>query len=143
MCAGRRSVRSQDHGLPRFISVAIKSPRVSIQGIRLGATRATHMIHKAMQSDCVHEYRLESGGGPYLTGAYVCRFCSFRISMSDEQFRKHTDSPDYQANSTNRETESVEADPRATARDSFPRIPPACLLASQIESLIEICCLVI
>jgi hypothetical protein len=137
----RRATVGQKSGLPRFISVIITSPRVSIQGIRLGATLATHMIHKAMQSDCVHDYRLESGGGPYLTGAYVCRFCSFRISMSDEQFRKHADRPDYQANSTYRETESVEEDPRATARDSFPRIPPACLLASQIESLIEICCL--
>ena len=82
------------------------------------------MVHnKAMQSDCVHDYRLESGGGSYLTGAYVCRFCSFRISMSDEQFRKHADPRDYQVNSNTTETESVEEDPSTTVRDSFPEFP--------------------
>lgn len=95
-----------------------------------------------MQPDCEHDYQLESVGGAYLTGAYVCRLCSFRISMSDEQFRKYAEYPrHYQVKDDNTEIENAEEDRNTTTRDSFPPFPSACLLASQIESLIEICCI--
>lgn len=64
--------------------------------------------------------------------------------MSDEQFRKHAEYPrHYQAKGDNADNESVEQEPSATAHDPLRRLPPACLLVSQIDSLIEICCLVI
>ena len=42
---------------------------------------------------CQHDYQLETVGGVYLTGAYVCRLCSFRIGMSHDQFHQHADYP--------------------------------------------------
>jgi hypothetical protein len=44
-------------------------------------------------SDCKHDYQLETVGGVYLTGAYVCRLCSFRVGMSHDQFHQHADYP--------------------------------------------------
>ncbi len=42
---------------------------------------------------CEHDYQLETVGGVFLTGAYVCRLCSDRIGMSPEQFNRHADYP--------------------------------------------------
>ena len=54
---------------------------------------------------CEHDYQLETVGGVYLTGAYVCRICSFRIGMSHEQFHRHAMYPGhYQAAARNEET---------------------------------------
>lgn len=95
-----------------------------------------------MQPECEHEYQLEDEGGMYLTGKYVCRLCSYRVSMSHEQFNQHAGYPrHYQTKDHNSETESVEEDSNTTAHDAFPRLPPTCLLISQIDSLIEICCI--
>ncbi len=50
---------------------------------------------------CDHDFQLETVGGVYLTGAYVCRLCSFRIGMSHEQFHRHADYPGhYQADAS-------------------------------------------
>jgi hypothetical protein len=47
---------------------------------------------------CNHDYQLETVGGVYLTGAYVCRLCSYRIGMSREQFHQQAVYPGhYQA----------------------------------------------
>ena len=52
---------------------------------------------------CKHDYQLETVGGVYLTGAYVCRLCSYRIGMSDEEFHgqatypNHYQAPHYEA----------------------------------------------
>lgn len=46
-----------------------------------------------IDSQCEHDYQLESVGGVYLTGAYVCRLCSHRVAMSDAQFHRHADYP--------------------------------------------------
>ena len=51
-----------------------------------------------MYMACTHDYQLETVGGVYLTGAYVCHKCSFRRGMSQEQFHQHADYPGhYQA----------------------------------------------
>lgn len=42
---------------------------------------------------CEHDYQLETVGGVYLTGAYVCRLCSHRIGMSHEQFNRQATYP--------------------------------------------------
>ena len=42
---------------------------------------------------CEHDYQLETVGGVFLTGAYVCRLCSNRIGMSHEEFHRHADYP--------------------------------------------------
>jgi hypothetical protein len=42
---------------------------------------------------CRHEYQLETVGDVYLTGALVCRLCSFREGMSLEQFGQHSQYP--------------------------------------------------
>jgi hypothetical protein len=48
--------------------------------------------------DCVHDYQLETVGGVFLTGAYVCRLCSHRIGMSHDQFNRQATYPGlYQA----------------------------------------------
>ena len=48
--------------------------------------------------NCNHDYHLETVGGVYLTGAYVCRLCSYRIGMSHEQFHQQAVYPrHYQA----------------------------------------------
>ena len=43
--------------------------------------------------NCKHDFQLETVGGVYLTGAYVCKRCSHRVSMSHEQFHRHADYP--------------------------------------------------
>ena len=42
-----------------------------------------------IDSQCEHDFQLETVGGVYLTGAYVCRLCSHRVGMSHEQFHRH------------------------------------------------------
>jgi hypothetical protein len=42
---------------------------------------------------CKHDFQLETVGGVYLTGAYVCKRCSHRVSMSHEQFHRHAEYP--------------------------------------------------
>jgi hypothetical protein len=42
---------------------------------------------------CVHDFQLETVGGAYLTGAYVCRLCSHRVGMSDSEFSKRNAYP--------------------------------------------------
>ena len=92
-----------------------------------------------MAPECDHEYQLECVGGVYLTGAYVCRLCSFRISMSDEQFRQHAQSSrHYQAPDDNTEPEGPERE-RTPSSNRSRKIPPTCLLLSQIYSLIQLC----
>jgi hypothetical protein len=46
-----------------------------------------------MDVHCEHDYQLETVGGVYLTGAYVCRLCSSRVGMSDAQFHQHAHYP--------------------------------------------------
>ena len=54
---------------------------------------------------CEHDYQLETVGGVYLTGAYVCRLCSYRIGMSHEQFHRQAMYPGhYQADVSVAET---------------------------------------
>src|SRR5689334_98247 len=43
--------------------------------------------------NCKHDYQLEIVGGVYLTGAYVCRKCSYRIGMSSKEFSEHANYP--------------------------------------------------
>ena len=43
--------------------------------------------------NCQHDYQLETVGGVYLTGAYVCRKCSYRIGMSSQEFTEHAHYP--------------------------------------------------
>ena len=51
-----------------------------------------------IDSQCEHDYQLESVGGVYLPGAYVCRLCSHRIAMSEAQLHRHAHYPrHYQA----------------------------------------------
>ena len=65
---------------------------------------------------CAHDYELETVGGVYLTGAYVCRKCSFRIGMSHEQFHQHADYPGhYQA-----ATEELPSRLSLEEHDEFP-----------------------
>jgi hypothetical protein len=42
---------------------------------------------------CPHDFQLETVGGAYLTGAYVCRLCSHRVGMSDSEFRERSTYP--------------------------------------------------
>ncbi|MGC3973558.1 MAG: hypothetical protein QM771_04145 [Nitrospira sp.] len=92
-----------------------------------------------MGPECDHEYQLECVGGVYLTGAYVCRLCSFRISMSDEQFTQHAQSSrHYQTTTDTTESEAPERESTPPERRSR-KIPPTCLLLSQIDTLIELC----
>jgi hypothetical protein len=46
-----------------------------------------------MKTPCRHQYDLETVGGVYLTGAYVCRLCSHRTNMTDAEFRRHMTYP--------------------------------------------------
>jgi hypothetical protein len=47
---------------------------------------------------CAHEFQLETVGGAYLTGAYVCRLCSHRVGISTSEFSKRRAYPrQYQA----------------------------------------------
>lgn len=99
------------------------------------------MLQEPVRSNCQHEYQLECVGGVYLTGAYVCRLCSFRISMSDEQFHQHAHYPrHYQPKTDQAETETSEEE-SPTADDLSRKIPPTCLLLSQIDVLMELCSL--
>ena len=71
-----------------------------------------------MQSNCKHEFQLETVGGTYLTGAYVCTRCSYRVSMSHEQFRQHSYYPrHYQAIDKTSQLESDEEETSTTLRD--------------------------
>jgi hypothetical protein len=54
---------------------------------------AKELAMKLIDSQCEHDYQLESVGGVYLTGAYVCRLCSYRVGMSHAQFHHHADYP--------------------------------------------------
>src|SRR5688500_5175301 len=51
--------------------------------------------------DCKHDYQLETVGGVFLTGAYVCRLCSFRVGMSHDHFHQHGDYPPHYQQSAN------------------------------------------
>ena len=62
----------------------------------------------ADNGDCKHDYQLETVGGVFLTGAYVCRLCSFRVGMSHDQFHQHADYPrHYQEGSKTVDTKPV------------------------------------
>ena len=62
--------------------------------------------------------------------------------MSDEQFHKHAEYPrHYQSKADHEDAEGVEENSNTTARDASRKLPPACLLISQIETLIELCSL--
>jgi hypothetical protein len=58
--------------------------------------------------ECTHDFQLETVGSVYLTGAYVCRLCSFRVGMSQEQFHRHSNYPGHYQSDAGIE-ESVEA----------------------------------
>jgi hypothetical protein len=60
--------------------------------------------------------------------------------MSDEQFHQHAEYPrHYQSKEDDEDVERVEGESKTTARDASRKLPPACLLISQIETLIELC----
>ena len=65
-------------------------------------------------SQCEHDYQLESVGGVYLTGAYVCRLCSHRVGMSHAQFHQHAEYPRHYQKSRN----SVDPEPAPTETES-------------------------
>ena len=78
--------------------------------------------------DCRHDYQLETVGGVYLTGAYVCRLCSVRVGMSDEQFHRHVNYPrHYQVDDGNEGTVEARAH---RARERYAR-----RLADQMKEL--------
>jgi hypothetical protein len=54
---------------------------------------AKELAMEFIDSKCEHDYQLESVGGVYLTGAYVCRLCSYRVGMTHAQFHEHADYP--------------------------------------------------
>lgn len=54
---------------------------------------AQELAMELIDSQCEHDYQLETVGGVYLTGAYVCRLCSHRAAMSHAQFHQHADYP--------------------------------------------------
>jgi hypothetical protein len=56
-------------------------------------TLAAESLAHEVDCLCAHDYQLETVGGVFLTGAYVCRLCSDRIGMSQEQFHRHADYP--------------------------------------------------
>lgn len=58
-----------------------------------GLSGATQPRSLVMDCECEHDYQLETVGGVFLTGAYVCRLCSDRVGMSHEQFHRHADYP--------------------------------------------------
>lgn len=50
---------------------------------------------------CRHKYELETVGGVYLTGAYVCQLCSERAAMTVEEFSRYASYPGhYQQDNT-------------------------------------------
>ena len=49
--------------------------------------------HSLERPTCAHDFQLETVGGAYLTGAYVCRLCSHRLGMSDSEFSKRNAYP--------------------------------------------------
>ena len=50
---------------------------------------------------CRHRYELETVGGVYLTGAYVCQLCSERAAMTVEEFSRYASYPGhYQEDNT-------------------------------------------
>ena len=65
---------------------------------------------------CQHDYQLETVGGVYLTGAYVCRLCSCRVGMSHNQFHQHADYPRHYQESG----KSGDSDPAPDGRTSTP-----------------------
>ena len=65
--------------------------------------------------DCKHDYQLETVGGVFLTGAYVCRLCSYRVGMSHDRFHQHADYPrHYQEGSNAVDTEIAPAERKTT-----------------------------
>ncbi len=52
------------------------------------------------EGDCKHDYQLETVGGVFLTGAFVCRLCSGRVGMSQDQFHQHAEYPRHYQDST-------------------------------------------
>ena len=93
--------------LPQFIKSLLQAPACVVcseheatRGLlcddcHLGETLsvATQVLSRAVDRVCAHDYQLETVGGVFLTGAYVCRLCSDRIGMSQEQFHRHADYP--------------------------------------------------
>lgn len=93
--------------LPRFLKALLQTP-ACVACSEHGATRgllcadchlgepfsaATQSLSREVDCVCAHDYQLETVGGVFLTGAYVCRLCSDRIGMSQEQFHRHADYP--------------------------------------------------
>ena len=79
-----------------------------------------HSTHPG-DGDCKHDYQLETVGGVFLTGAYVCRLCSYRVGMSHDQFHQHADYPrHYQEGSNVVDTESAPAEGNTTPTKDDP-----------------------
>ena len=93
--------------LPQFLKALLQNP-VCVACSEHEATRgllcvnchlderlsgATQLLSIAMDRACEHDYQLETVGGVFLTGAYVCRLCSNRVGMSHEEFHRHADYP--------------------------------------------------
>ena len=70
----------------------------------------------ADNGDCKHDYQLETVGGVFLTGAYVCRLCSFRVGMSHDQFHQHADYPRHYQEGSN----TVDSEPAPAERKTTP-----------------------
>ena len=68
-----------------------------------------------MHSNCKHEFQLETVGGVYLTGAYVCTRCSHRVSMSHEQFHQHARYPRHYQDQAASEASRLDSDVEETS----------------------------
>jgi hypothetical protein len=80
---------------------------------------AQELAMELIDSQCEHDYQLESVGGVYLTGAYVCRLCSHRVGMSDAQFHQHDDYPrHYQQSGTTVDQECARTKNESSRRRS-------------------------
>ena len=85
-------------------------------------SRASVVLQSAEQfdslkkkTDCEHDYQLETVGGVFITGAYVCRLCSFRIGMSHDEFHQHADYPrHYQEDNNTAVSETPPVDGKTT-----------------------------
>ncbi len=67
---------------------------------------------------CPHDYELETVGGVFLTGAYVCRLCSGRAGMSHDQFHQHADYPrQYQESSNGEDSEPAPAERKTSSTE--------------------------
>ena len=77
--------------LNRFLKTLFEAPACALCR-QHEATRGLLCVY-CYVGECEHDYQLETVGGVYLTGAYVCRLCSYRIGMSHEQFHRHANYP--------------------------------------------------